>query len=417
MVNSGELRREVGLVGAVAMGLGSILGTGVFVSIAIAAGVAGSAILLAVPLAALVAVANGLSSAQLAAAHPVSGGTYEYGYRYLSPSAGFAAGWLFLLAKTASAATAALGLAGYVLVAFGWHPELAVPLAVAAVAVLTVIVASGVRRSSTANLVIVTLTVAALGTFVLTGLAGGDNPILIGDGDLRLPSLLEATALMFVAYTGYGRIATMGEEVRDPARIIPVAVVVALAVTALLYLGVAAAGLRLGGADGFAATLAADGAPLAALTEGGVARLVEVGAVTAMLGVLLNLILGLSRVWLAMGRRRDMPAALSEVAPSGSPVTAVVWTGAVIGGTALIGDVRVTWAFSAFTVLLYYAITNLAALRLPADDRRFPRWVAWAGLAACAFLAWWVDPLTWLAGFGLLAAGFGARAILRRRSP
>ncbi|MFO7549464.1 MAG: APC family permease [Acidimicrobiia bacterium] len=413
-MSRGGLRRDVGLVGAVAMGLGSILGTGVFVSIAIATGVAGSAILLAVPLAALVATANGLSSAQLAAAHPVSGGTYEYGYRYLSPSAGFAAGWLFLLAKTASAATAALGFAGYVIVAFGWNPELAVPLAVGGVAVLTVVVAGGVRRSNTANVAIVTLTLVALAAFILTGIFTGENPIRIADGDLRLPSLLEATALMFVAYTGYGRIATMGEEVRDPARTIPVAVVVALAVTAVLYLGVALAGLRLGGADGFAAAVVAEGAPLAAMLDGGVARAIEVGAVTAMLGVLLNLILGLSRVWLAMGRRTDMPAALARVAPSGSPVTAVVWTGAVVGGTAMIGDVRVTWTFSAFTVLLYYAITNLATLRLPLADRRFPRWVAWSGLAACAFLAWWVDPVTWLAGMGLLAVGFGARAFYRR---
>jgi APA family basic amino acid/polyamine antiporter len=110
-----QLRREVGVVGATMMGLGSIVGTGIFVSMGIAAGSAGPAVVLAIALSALIAVCNGLSSAQLAAAHPVSGGTYEYGYRWLHPSLGFLAGWMFVCAKTASAATAALGFSGYVL--------------------------------------------------------------------------------------------------------------------------------------------------------------------------------------------------------------------------------------------------------------------------------------------------------------
>ena len=113
------LARVVGLWGAVWMGLGSILGTGVFVSLGIATGVVGSGVVLAVALAALVATANGLSSAQLAAAHPVSGGTYEYGHRLVNPVAGFTAGWMFLAAKSASAATAALGCAGYLLHTLG----------------------------------------------------------------------------------------------------------------------------------------------------------------------------------------------------------------------------------------------------------------------------------------------------------
>ena len=113
------LKRELGIFGATLMGLGSIVGTGVFVSIGIAAEIAGPGVIVAVAIAALVAVCNGLNSAQLAANHPVSGGTYEYGYKYLNPWLGFTAGWIFLLAKTASAATAALGFAGYFLNAVG----------------------------------------------------------------------------------------------------------------------------------------------------------------------------------------------------------------------------------------------------------------------------------------------------------
>ena len=143
-----ELKRELGLLDATMLGLGSILGTGVFVSVGIAAGVAGSSVTLAIGLAGIVAICNALSSAQLAASHPVSGGTYEYGYRYLHPILGFVAGWTFMFAKSASAATAALGFAGYLLLALGLPSNWMVMLGLFTVLVVMVVVLSGVSRSS-----------------------------------------------------------------------------------------------------------------------------------------------------------------------------------------------------------------------------------------------------------------------------
>ena len=142
------------------------------------------------------------------------------------------------------------------------------------------------------------------------------------------------------------------------------------------------------------------------------AQIVEIGAIVAMLGVLLNLILGLSRVWLAMGRRRDMPSILGRVSTAGSPTAAVVLTGVVVAAVALVGDVRATWSFSAFAVLLYYAVTNAAALRLTDERRRFPRWTSWAGLASCGFLSFWVDPVTWGIGAGVVVLGLVYRFVL-----
>lgn len=414
---SGSLRRDLGLFGAVVTGLGSILGTGVFVSIAVAASSAGEMILIATPLAAVVATFNGLSSAQLAAAHPVAGGTYEYGYRFLDPWAGYTAGWLFLVAKTASAATAALGFAGYGLALAGVDPGMVVPVAVGAAMAVTVLVLSGVRRTTGVNSVLVALTVGALVTFVVAGLADGDAAWVAFGGNESTSEwnrLLSATAFMFVAYTGYGRIATLGEEVRDPARVIPRAVILTLGVSAVLYTAVAAVGWTLaGGAWTLIATVEGSvGAPLAGLLRSpSTARIVEAGAVVAMLGVLLNLVLGLSRVWLAMGRRRDMPAVLGRVSPAGSPTAAVVLTGALIALVALVGDVRLTWSFSAMTVLLYYAITNWAALRLPPELRRFPRWVSWAGLASCVALSFFVEPLVWLLGACVVGLGVSWRLV------
>ncbi len=369
---STQLRRELGLWGAVMMGMGSIVGTGV-------------------------ALCNGLSSAQLAANHPVSGGSYEYGYRYLKPWLGFTAGWMFLLAKSASAATAALGFGGYLLTALGVQSRVAlVAGALAAVAVLTAVAARGMRRSNRTNMAIVGVTLAALIFFGAAGASRVDTsnftPFFGGsaaDDGNSLAGLLYATALMFVAYTGYGRIATLGEEVRDPRHTIPRAIITTMIITMLLYVAVAVVGVGAAGADALSQATQAEAAPLEVIARGfddpGASSILAVGAITAMLGVLLNLILGLSRVLLAMGRRGDMPALTAQV--------------------ELVGDVRLTWSFSAFTVLIYYALTNLAALQLDAVHRFYPRWIAWLGLVACLFLAFWVDPAVWIVGVGLIGVG------------
>ena len=410
------------------IGLGSILGTGVFVSLGVAAGVAGPSVTLAVAIAALVAICNGLSAAQLAANHPVSGGTYEYGYRYLNPWLGFTAGWLFLLAKSASAATAALGFAGYLLSSLGWSGrDWLVPIALAAVLVMTLVALGGIQRSNQVNVAIVGLTLLSLGTFAIAGLlpfsvAGLSNFTPFFAAQNPLPSLLQATALMFVAYTGYGRIATMGEEVRSPRETIPRAIVLSLLATMVIYGTIAITGVGAVGAPELSnATQSAAPLELAARRFGvpGVAQVLAVGAIVALLGVLLNLILGLSRVLLAMGRRGDMPRPVAQVSAAGTtPSVAVVVMGGTIALLVLVGNVKTTWSFSAFTVLSYYALTNLAALQLPRADRLYPVWISWFGLLSCLFLAFWVEPQVWRLGLALIGMGLVWKATIglsRRR--
>ncbi len=414
---NGELRRDIGVLGAMMMGMGSIVGTGVFISIGIAADVAGPGVILAIFLASLVAICNGLSSAQLAANHPVSGGTYEYGYRWLSPAWGFTAGWMFLCAKSASAATAALGFAGYLMHAMAIdQSSWLLAVALAAVALLTVITLSGIRRSNLTNILIVSVTLLSLAFFVVAGFPqalahGKENlfPFLeaSASGGYRL---LQATALMFVAYTGYGRIATLGEEVKEPRHTIPRAVIATLIASMVLYISVALVGLAAVGAEAFGQATRENVAPLEVIAGGfgipAAGQILAVGAITAMLGVLLNLLLGLSRVLLAMGRRGDMPTGVARInAQTGVPAIATLVIGMMIGGLVLLGDIRLTWSFSAFTVLVYYAITNLCAIRLPPEQRLFPIWPAYCGLAACLFLAFWVPWQIWMAGLGLIAAG------------
>jgi len=407
--DSPVLRRDIGLAGTMLLGLGSMLGSGVFVSIALAEEMIGAWVLPAIMLAAALAACNALSSAQLAASHPRAGGTYEYGHVYLTPAAGFLAGTAFLLAKGASAATAALAFAAYLGALFPLGLPLAVP-AIGLVALLTALVLAGLRRANWLNAAIVGFVVLVLAALILAGsLAPGKAPVF--PADAMGGTFLHAAALLFVAFTGYGRVATLAEEVREPARTIPPAIAATILVTGLLYMGVGWVLARIPARAADAST--ALEAVAAALGSPVLAGFVAVAALVAMAGVLLNLLLGLSRVLFAMGRRGDAPPALAAVR-GGQPAAAIIAVALGIAALCLIGEVRTAWTFSAVSVLIYYAVTNLAALRLPREHRLFPRWISWVGLAGCLGLAVFIPPGYW-AGMGLaMVAAFAMREVVRR---
>ena len=412
-----ELKRELGVLQAMMLGLGSILGTGVFVSIGLGADVAGASVVLAVVLAAGLATCNGLSSAQLAANHPVSGGTYEYGYRWLSPRLGFTAGWMFMCAKSASAATAALSVSAYVLQQLSLSDMLVLPAALIIILIVTCLTLTGIKRSSRVNTIIVSITIISLLCFIgaafkVTNIVGSSHfDELFTSVSEDTFSFFECVALMFVAYTGYGRIATLGEEVKDPGRNIPRAIITTLVVSMLLYVLVALSAVGMVGASHYGSLAVNDFAPLQRIASkfGSplLAGIVSIGAVTAMLGVLLNLILGLSRVLLAMGRRSDVPTRLGNVtAAKGVPASATICVGIIIAAIVLVGDIKTTWTFSAFTVLIYYALTNLCAMQLSIEERLYPAWISYAGFLGCLFLTFWIDGFVWLVGATVLSLGW-----------
>jgi len=408
--DSPTLKREIGLFGTVLLGLGSMLGSGVFVSIALAETMIGTWVLPAIMLAAALAGCNALSSAQLAASHPRAGGTYEYGHVYVSPEAGFLAGLAFLMAKGASAATAALAFAAYV-DAFAPLALPRVPVAIALVAVLASLVLAGLRRANWLNAAIVAFVVAALTWLIVSAsLLPAEAALSFTTNQTRADTFLHASALLFVAFTGYGRVATLAEEVRDPARTIPPAITATIVVTSLLYLGIGWVLMRVPLGETAAATVL-EAAALAIGTPG-LALAVALAALVAMIGVLLNLLLGLSRVLLAMGRRGDAPRMLATMRGD-QPAAAIIAVALGIAGLSLIGDVRVAWTFSAVSVLIYYAVTNLAALRLTPEQRLFPRWVSWSGLAGCLGLAAFVPLAYWLWMGLATAAAFVLRRVLR----
>lgn len=408
-----QLRRDLHLFDAVGIGLGAIIGAGVFVVSGVAAGIAGPAFLAGLVIAGLAATCNALSSAELAALYPQSGGTYEYGYRVLHPWLGFTAGWMFLASKLAAGGTVALGFGSYFAALF---PAVDARIAgVAAAVVLTAANLTGIRKAGRLNTVIVAVTLAALVYFVAAGLPQFSTARLRPFAPFGWGPVLQSAALLFFAYTGYARLATLGEEVHDPQRTIPRAIIIALWTASLLYFLVC---LVAAGSVG-AAELARTHSPLeqAARTfrAPGAPGVVALGAATAMLGVLLSQILGISRMLFAMARRGDLPGWFGRVHPThGVPHVGVLFTGAVVVLLALFGTLEWVVQAATFTILLYYSITNLAALRLPADRKRFPPAVAAVGLLFCLVMAAALKPVTIISGLALLAAGFVFRAVLRR---
>ncbi|WP_233159628.1 APC family permease [Pseudonocardia sp. MH-G8] len=387
---SSSVQRRLGTADATVLGLAAMLGTGVFAVWAPAAAAAGPWLLLAVVLAGVVAACNAASTADLAVAHPESGGGYVYGRARLSPGAGRLAGVAFLVGKTASAAAAAGVFGSYVL------PSAPLPAAAMVIVAATVLNSTGVRWTSRGAYALVGGTLAVLLVVVAIGLLGPEQAAVAtaATPDVEpVPTrggvfgVLTAAGLVFFAFAGYARIATLGEEVRDPHRTLRRAIALALGIAMLTYLLVAAALLAGLGAD----RLATEAAPLVAVVDGGEASalgvLVRAGAAVAAGSALLSVLVGVSRTALAMARRGELPTGLAAISSRGTPRRADIVGGLVAIGIAAFAGPVAAIALSACSVLVYYAVINLSALRLPAAQRSWPHWTSCLGLLLCLGLA------------------------------
>jgi APA family basic amino acid/polyamine antiporter len=415
--HSGQLARRLGITDAVVIGLGSMMGAGVFAAFGPAARAAGAGLLIGLVLAAAIAYCNATASAQLAAVYPTSGGTYIYGRERLGAWWGFAAGWGFLIGKSASCAAMALTVASYALPGPWWAQRI---VAVAAVVALTALNYRGVTKTATLARILVACTLIALAAVVIgIGVGGVQLSNLSGAGawsSATAYGVLQSAGLLFFAFAGYARIATMGEEVRDPARAIPKAIIIALAIAVVVYLVVGVAALLAAGPE----RLARAAAPLSeALRAAGAARLVPVvavGGALASLGALLALIAGVGRTTLAMARNRDLPRWLAAVHPRYHvPHHAELALGVIVGVLAATVDLRGVIGFSSFGVLIYYAIANASAYTQPREQRRWPRALNVCGVAGCLLL---VVALPWqsvVVGLGVFAVGLAGRAMALRQ--
>ena len=394
------LERRLGLGDAVVMGLGSMLGAGVFVAFSPAAAAAGDALLWSLAVAGAVAYSNAMSSARLAARYPESGGTYVYGRERLGAAWGFGAGWAFVAGKTASAAAMALTVGTYLSPGRG-----ALPLALLTVASLTALNYRGIHKSALATRAIVAVVLLVLALFTAACLLAPPRSDSSGEGVVApgLPGVLQGAGFLFFAFAGYARIATLGEEVRNPARTIPRAIRLALAATVVVYAVVAATLLATLGSAWLAgrATPLADAAQISGWSWS--APVIRIGAAVAATGSLLALILGISRTVLAMSRDGYLHHSLSAIHPAYHvPHRAEVAVGLVVGAIIAVADVRQAIGFSSFCVLVYYGIANASAWTLGGSSARL---TAALGLAGCLVVAAMLPLSSVLAGLGILGIG------------
>ena len=408
------LARRLGLTDAVVIGLGSMLGAGVFAAFAPAAAAAGGGLLIGLAIAALVAYCNAAASAQLAAQYPSSGGTYVYGRERLGHWPGFLAGWSFVIGKTASCAAMALTFAAYAAPA-GWEK----PVAVGAVLALATVNYFGVTRTAGLTRIIVAVVLVALVVVLLAGAFGGTSAAHDLGADLfehGWYGILQSAGLLFFAFAGYARIATMGEEVTNPARTIPRAILTALGIVLVIYVLIAIVVLRSLGAD----QLAVSDAPLVdaviASSWSWASPVVQIGAAAAALGALLALVAGVGRTSLAMARNRDLPPWLAGVHPKYQiPHHAEIALAVVVSVLVLTVDLRGAIGFSSFGVLVYYLIANAAAFTQESSQRRFPRALQIVGALGCVVLVATLPPVSIAIGLGVLVLGLVYRLVRIRR--
>jgi len=409
MTPSSSLARRLGTRDATAIGLGSMLGAGVFAAFTPAAQAAGAGLLIGLVVAAVVALGNATSTAQLAAAYPSSGGAYLYGREHLGPWWGFIAGWSFVVGKIASCAAMAITFAAYA-APEGWER----PVALLAVVSLVGVNLLGVTRTALATRVILALVLVTLAVVVASGAALGlpalSEPLdLVSEGPY---GILQSAGLLFFAFAGYARVATLGEEVKDPSRVIPRAIVLALVIAVVIYAAVAVIVLGTLGPG----RLAASTQPLTDTVQAAgwewATPVVRVGAAAASLGALLALIAGIARTGLAMARHGDLPRWLAAVhRRTHVPHRAEIAAGVAICALVALVDLRGAIGFSSLGVLAYYLIANSAALTQPRDQRRFPRALAVTGAIGCLVLGITLPWQSVAAGVGVILVGLAVRGI------
>ena len=398
------LKREIGLFGATALGIGAIIGSGIFVVTGIVAGIAGPAMIISVLIAGIIALFSALSVAELSVFLPEEGGTYAYAQKLISPFAGFIAGWIWIFSNIFVGAAVSLGFAHYFVTLFPAIPVKGIAVIICLIFIIINYI--GLKESTLLNNLLVTLKVLILLFFIAFGLGFFNGSNMIPFAPAGISGILSGAALIFFAYTGFARVTIMAEEVKDPVKTIPRSIFLALAISTVLYILVSVIAVGLAGASG----LSQSGSPLAAaigITGSTPAvLLISVGAMIATASVLLTTIMGISRIMFAMARTGDLPAFLKRIHPHFSTPHYAIWiSGVCMIAAILLADLTLVVAVSTFAMLIFYLIANIAAFRIPSTYRQYPALVPVIGAVSCLGLIGFLTINSWIIGIIGLALG------------
>ena len=358
-----ELKRTLNLFDAASIGIGAIIGAGIFVVLGIAIGYAGPAIIISMIIAGIVASFTAFSFAELGSAIPKEGGVYEYAHEMISPSVGFIVGCLWVFAQIVAGTAISLGFASYFVAVF---PLFSIKIVAVSIALLlTGLNLVGIKKSATVNNILVLTKIVILCLFIGIGIfhinSSNYSPFT-PNGSF---GILQGAAFIFFAYLGFGRIATLGGEVKNPKRTLPLSILFALAICVMLYIltGIVATGLQ------DYKILAESGSPIAdaAKVMGNftIVAIISFGALIATASVLLTNLIGLSRVSFEMARNGQLPKYIAKVhSRFGTPYISILAMGVLTAALAFFLDLKQTAAITSFSILSTHVALNYSAIRL-----------------------------------------------------
>jgi APA family basic amino acid/polyamine antiporter len=419
--SSRTLKRTLGLAETTLGGVGIILGAGIYALVGEVAGKAGNAMWISFLMAGGMAAIVGLGYAELASAFPKAGADYEYTRRALGLRAAFVVGWLIVIGNIVAAAAVALAFGGYL-------SELidvaATPTAVVALVVATLIAFYGVKEAVWTSVVMTLVEAAGLIFIIVIGIPDLGSVDLLDTSD-GAAGIFSGAALVMFAFIGFEQVATLAEETKDASRVVPKALLLAVGVTASIYLLVAIASVSVLGWE----DLSASDAPLATVAEEAIGSsafdLVAIIALFSTANTVLLVLVAASRLIYGMAATEALPRFLAWIHPGvRTPARAILLCLVISVGFALSGDLALVAGATNFAVFIGFGAVNVSLIvlrfthpdvkrpfRVPLNIGRFPI-LPVVALGLVVFMMANLDTDALLVGTGLFVAGIVAMEAL-----
>ncbi|MGW6912826.1 amino acid permease [Kitasatospora sp. NPDC054939] len=427
-----HLRRSIGLWQLSSIGIGATIGTGIFFVLSTAVPSAGPAVVLSFVIAAITAGLTALCYAEMASAIPVSGSSYSYAYATLGEGVAFGVGICLLMEYGVSASAIAVSWAEYLNkfldLAFGFEIPAALSSApgngtggvfnlpaVILVGLVCILLVRGVSESVKVNAVMVAIKIAILVLFVCVGLTGFHSGNLTPFMPLGFAGVQVAASSIFFSFIGLDAVSTAGEEVKNPRRTLPLAIIISLVVVTLLYVAVAVTGIGAQPWEKFDGQEAGLAQILQDITgQGWPAMLFAAGAIISIFSITLVVIYGQTRILYSMGRDGLLPRRFAQVSPrTGTPVWNTVVVGLGVGALAAFVPLRVLADITSLGTLVAFTVVSIGVIVLRRTQPDLPRGFKVPGypvvpllsIAFCLFLIKDLHADTFLAGAIALVVG------------